>query len=980
MNKKPLKKKSFGLMNIVDLFSKPVFRKYFIIVALLIIIVLFGLFIRLQPITLNVTDDWARNSVYSFYRSNIESQINSQYPNLPQQNKNVLIDKTFSDFLNTNSARIEQEIAQSAQSFKTRLQYNADGETQTYLGDLDSYYYLRQARNIINKGTACDAMVDGVCYDTYLVAPLGAPLNVVSLHPYAIAFLYKVFAIFSQEKNQEVLLLRASYFVPVILAILMSVFAFFFGRKISGNLGGLFAAILVTVSQILISRTSGSDTDIWNVFSPVLIVWLFFEAFTAKSWKSKVIFTALSALSIAFFSFAWVVWWYIFDFLLLAGIAYMAYLLLENILAKKKLSAFFKHVKLKTTAILLATFFVLSGIFVSLVSGFSSFFNFFTGPFGIQTLKSATHSTLWPNIFTTVAELNEANLSAIVSQSGGKLLFFLALLGGLFWLIKRFKFNIKDSAVLFSTVILYIILLNSSVLASINTYVFFFLLILPLVVAILIYGKNLSDRDVQLSLLIIIWLIGTIFASLKGIRFILLLIPILSISAGAIIALLYTKISEFVIKFTSIQKSLVKNIVFVVIFLIVFLALFYNPAASTGYVTLGYAASKSFVPSISDAWVESLQKIKAESEPDAIINSWWDFGHWFKYWADRRVTLDGVTQNSPQAQWLGTMIQSSNEDETIGIMRMLDCGSNRAFDEVNKKYEDTEFSVALLRRIILEDKQGAEKILEQEGFSSQETERILQNTHCEPPEDYFITSGDMVGKASVWGHFGTWNFSKAWMANNIRQANLPEAKKLFFDRYGDRFSEQEFNDFYFELQGLSNENEVNAWISPWPGYFSSSNNCEPVPMNQTNVSDGIRCFFNTGLGNSGNQRVVLDYVIVFPDKMNYSIAHVSGFDTASGALIGDNFVTMEKAVFGESDKTELKSADFANPGISFGVIVTDYEDGTYASVVSDPLLLESTFTKLYFLDGAHTKHFEKFSDLTTVFGNRIIVWKVNWNP
>jgi glucosamine--fructose-6-phosphate aminotransferase (isomerizing) len=38
--------------------------------------------------------------------------------------------------------------------------WNGNGtDKQAYLGDLDSYYFLRQARNIIEKGTPCIAIV-----------------------------------------------------------------------------------------------------------------------------------------------------------------------------------------------------------------------------------------------------------------------------------------------------------------------------------------------------------------------------------------------------------------------------------------------------------------------------------------------------------------------------------------------------------------------------------------------------------------------------------------------------------------------------------------------------------------------------------------------------------------------------------------------------------------------------------------------------
>ena len=42
-----------------------------------------------------------------------------------------------------------------------------------YLGDFDSYLWLRMARNLLRHGTACDAIVAGECRDNHAHAPVG---------------------------------------------------------------------------------------------------------------------------------------------------------------------------------------------------------------------------------------------------------------------------------------------------------------------------------------------------------------------------------------------------------------------------------------------------------------------------------------------------------------------------------------------------------------------------------------------------------------------------------------------------------------------------------------------------------------------------------------------------------------------------------------------------------------------------------------
>jgi len=44
----------------------------------------------------------------------------------------------------------------------------------------------------------------------------------------------------------------------------------------------------------------------------------------------------------------------------------------------------------------------------------------------------------------------------------------------------------------------------------------------------------------------------------------------------------------------------------------------------------------------------------------------------------------------------------------------------------------------------------------------------------------------------------------------------------------------------------------------------------------------------------------------------------------------------------------------------------------------DSDLTASMFTRMFYQEGIGLKHFKKFSDERSVFGSRIIVWKVDW--
>ncbi|MBR9702925.1 hypothetical protein GOV10_02735 [Candidatus Woesearchaeota archaeon] len=48
-------------------------------------------------------------------------------------------------------------------------------------------------------------------------------------------------------------------------------------------------------------------------------------------------------------------------------------------------------------------------------------------------------------------------------------------------------------------------------------------------------------------------------------------------------------------------------------------------------------------------------------------------------------------------------------------------------------------------------------------------------------------------------------------------------------------------------------------------------------------------------------------------------------------------------------------------------------------LLADPLHTGSIFMQLFYLNGKYNEKYELFSDRTSFNGQRIIVWKVNWD-
>lgn len=912
-------------------------KKWITVLALLIPLFL-AFFIRIQPMYLPSVDDWAESSVYNSVENQVAQQINSQYPNLPLEQRQKLINEQVSEMISSSSGEYESQVRNTANYFKNRFRYVDNKPSTTYLGDLDSYYYLRHSRNMLEKGTICDSVNDGTCWNDLMLSPEGRPMRKDTLHPYAIVFTHKFLSFF----NKDQVLWNSSFWVQIIIGMLSVVPAFFLARRVAGNIGGFTAGMLIAGSQMFLSRSLGSDTDLYHIIAPLLLIWLFFEAVDSKSWSRRITFSVLAGFATGLASFMWGVWWYFFDLVIIAIIGYLGYSLIRLLVVKRTFFAAIRNKLFVENVSALLIFIVASCVFVSLFYGFDSFISGPLSPLRTTSLLDAAKADLWPNVYTTVAELNPTNIPNAISSLGGgkigKFLFFLTGLGVLLSLFSR-KLKSKDYVFITGAALFYLFLISKTALAF-SPLVYAIMFSVPVITGALIYIKD-REIDTKYAFFVLVWYAVSFYTLTQGVRFIIFLVPPFAIALG----IFFGRLNEI---FRGLKLGVHKKFATGFVLLLVIFSLW-------APVSAGVKTGKVYTPSINDAWVETLEKIKLESSEDAIINSWWDFGHWFKFWADRGVTADGASQNTPRSHWLGLALQSHDEKVSVGTLRMLVCSSNQAFEVLDEQFQDTEKSQNILAGILPLDRNEARVFLEENGVV--EVDRILDLAKCEnPPEDYFITSADMVGKAGVWAHFGLWDFDRAWMYTNIKGVSQADAVNMLKDRFG--FSDSEANSYYSQVNQLSSERQANSWISPWPSYVGGWRNCQEI----TNLTV---CNVNVALENRGNQQVVLDKVVI---PKNYSATFlISTVDTQSGTRLGTTEVSPNRLVVASEN---LDVYDLSG-GIYFDVVLR----GNRVLIVSPELSL-STFTKLFYLDGQYSLAFEKFHDVTSFTGQRIITWKV----
>ena len=880
----------------VDWSSVGVFFKKYGVIFLALIPIILSIYIRMQSDYLPFADDWARNNFMSELRNNVHNQISQQYPNLPDNLKNSQVEAEIQKILKDKESgqQINERIRLTAKYIRD---FFRDNEGRNYVPDIDPYYWYRYSKNILETGHPGDEVRDGVEYDNHQLAPLGRPVAGDLYHSYFLAYFHKAVSILSPG----IPLTRSMSYYPVVVSALCVLLAFLIGRKISGNAGGFFSALMLGALGAFAGRTlfGHADSDAWVVFFPLLITYFFMDSFESNKIIKNVLFAVLAGFFTGVFSISWGGWWYIFDFLMVSAGITFAYLYISKIMKGAHISAPFYDKKIQAVLLTAIIFFVSTALFITLFQDSTRFIQGFYGPLGFSNIKAPVGQSLWPNVLTTVAELNEGSYQQVIqamggSGSAGKAMWYISILGILLIFLK------KDED---------------------------------------------GNRNLKYSALIALWLISSSYASTLGVRFMLLVAPAFSLGFGAALGIIYYYLVKIMHKELHIHKAISSSIL-----ILLFLLLYINPVKSS----LGPA--KNDFPLVNDAWYDSLMAIKNNSTENAIITSWWDFGHHFKAIADRPVTFDGTTQTSDAAHWVGRLLTTSDEKEAYGILRMLDCGSESGFDNIMKiTGDDVHKSIKILRETLLLNREDARQKLLSSGLSEEQADKQLSFTHCvQPPEAFFIASDDMIDKSGVWGHFGAWNFERADIWYNTQKLNREKSVDYIMTKfnYSTQYAESTYSQINeirtkYRKEPLRIEREGNAWIAPYPGLDKKGiSGCGRDNENDTSV----KC--------SNGLIVNLTTHEVYANTPDGGIAHPS--------------------VFAYLDGDEMKLKKYENPQFNVGVTLMEKSENNFEIVMSSPEMAGGMFIRMFHLKGKGLKYFKPLS-FKEGLGTAVYVYKVDWN-
>jgi dolichyl-diphosphooligosaccharide--protein glycosyltransferase len=645
--------------------------------------------------------------------------------------------------------RDERERRRDFYSFETSA-----GKRLPYLGGLDSYLWLRSARNVLRHGSPCDSVVEGECRDDFTLAPVGTRGRyATSFHVTALVAVHRAASLL----NPDTPLSLSAFLLSVLVGALGVIPAFLLGTRFGGAVGGFLCAILSGLNTMVLYRSFGADNDIWNVVLPLFEVWAAVEAIYTDSPRRRAAYIALAAAVTGLHAAIWGGWIFTCGIVVLGlGANAILWAMRRGVHGV----AADPHGRTRHALLLLGGYLIAAtvatwwaGAVESPVSSALSLIRSVVAAIRVTDPAPTTSDLVWPSVFATVGELRAPNLPGIASSMTGAVYFFVAWLGLILLMLPRDGWNSWHFGILVGGNFLYRYLLTFD---AIEPWTLTGLLLLPLAIGL---GAYLADRDSPVEdqgagAMIILWFLGGLVLSHQGNRFLIILAPPLAILCAATVGRVYDWIARQPWAASPYVRAAV---------LLALLPTAYPPVAQ------GARTARAYLPMMNDTWYGALEKLRDDTPPDAVVNTWWDYGYFTKHVADRRVLADGGTLRTRVPYWFARALMADTETQSVGLLRMLNCGSDAtpepeerrgAFSALRDGGLDAAAAHAAILALASMDRAGGHRHLRSIGLDDDQAETVLERTHCTPAPAYLVLPETLV-RSMGWRLLGGWNFTAA---------------------------------------------------------------------------------------------------------------------------------------------------------------------------------------------------------------------------
>jgi len=732
--------------------------------------------------------------------------------------------------------------------------------------DYDPWWFYRYAQIILNNSLKLPS------WDVQSFYP-GRPVSLFNGWPYTIVFLYKLLSFFSSTT-----LMKAAIISPLVMVALTAIAAFFVGRLLTNNLGGLVTALFIVLAPSLVGTSMAGycDTDapvafyfFFSIFATLLalkkksLATIVFAVLTnllfvwnwGGGWLTLILFTVFT-FSLPFFriienivhTFSFKVdfkslmqeWFEVSKpmFFIVVATNLLGYFLFHSTLFLSFFGGLaFTGLGLLVRGIVLIVLFGWCGLFAynffsslksektktRVYAGLGLLFTVFLAVLTIQAVISAPEAPLLVNI--SVAELQPVNIfsregfMSVVNRAGllTTLLSF-GLLGLVAYKIWKKEKILPEEIFLFLSTIFMFLLISRGVRFDLQFTI----------VASIAAGYMIGNYKRYPEVILLLMVLSLLFVHQLFTRTIpeiiyfafILLLPVL---------VLYKKEEK-------LMHALILGI-------FAFQTLFFVSNA----IQLGQASGME----ISKNWYDALDWLVNNSDAETIVVTWWDPGHilaGYSYYKQRpfMVMADGahcgptdclVYDHNIRIQDMGRVFATSNETEAINI----------------------------LKRYMGPTQEQCEKL--KAVFGNKIYDNPLKVDPCKPMKKmYLIASADLIGKYYWLSYFGTGT------GRNYFQLQLTgtSGNSLL---YSNGIISLVVNDTSFipvlniPEQGI--RNRIISKIS----YMDASGNI--ITKDYSDIPNSIPGFLwaipNFGIAGSTGQLIVPYYVIFMPPEIENSL-------------------------------------------------------------------------------------------------------------
>ncbi|MGD9764210.1 MAG: STT3 domain-containing protein [Candidatus Binatia bacterium] len=919
--------------------------------ALLLLAAAIVLYVRLAPLSLSTVPVQARMAVRGQLAARPDVQAAASRAPADPARMVEYRERVIDQWIAAHSAQFERDVAAETDRLTAAVTYeDSAGRRWPLLGDYDSYAWLRAARNQLRHGTVCDAVADGQCRDMLTLAPHGtAMIYGRTPHVVVIAALHRIATWFDPHLPLPV----TAFLVPVIVGVLGVIPAFAIARRFAGPIGGFFGAVISGLHPMFLLRSIGSDNDVWNVVLPLYMAWALIAALQARTPRARLIGATLGGAIGGLHAAEWRGWQFGFAVAACALSGAIALHAARWALAGRSARVWRAPGARRAAVVLIA--YALTTAIVASAFGRGDALSFVWDATAPTTAQPAPHdrSADWPSTFAYVGELSLPSLGAIAAQSYGFLLFFVGWLGMLLLLLPRGRWRTGHYVVLIGGTLLYRYLLTATGLSHAALVA---LLALPLAAAALVLvreGNEADAEDAAAGMIVVAWLLAALLMSYRGMRFILLLAGPFGIAASVAIG----RFHAWLVQLTHARRPRSSAIPGALATAVV-LALAVIP------IRVGYQTAASYVPAIDRAWAETLERLRTTSPPDAIVNTWWDYGYWTKFLGERRVSADGGTLLTHVPHWLARAQLSASEAEAVGLLRMLNCGSDAqpypegalgAYAKLVQHGLDPVAAYGAVLALAAREQPAAEEYLAARGLDAPARADVLSATHCQPPPSYLILS-DRQPTFPGWWQMGTWDPRRAYIAGPLRALGERQAVAELTSELG--YDEPEAHRLYQTARSLPDGARA-RFVAPGGRLITKSwAACTPAPGGE------LRCPIGAVDGYGAWVEAVA-YPAAAPRNARIITRARDGrrTESAPGAL---SIATAAGVDTVRATATADSTALLIDPERSRVLLGT-------------PSAIDALFTRLMYLDGRGVTRFRKVDDRTSARGQRVVTWAIDWN-